>query len=89
MQNNLRRVSQKYLYDEVQHNQIRASHILEYSWTLYIDIFAVKMEISLKKRICFTWMGRLWYPSNSKPAFAEKKTYKNVLILDCFSAAWK
>ena len=51
VQNNLIRASQKYLYDEVQNNQIRASHILEYSWTLYIDIFAVKMEISLKKRI--------------------------------------
>ena len=47
----LKKLKNQFLYDGVQKVVIRTCHIIECSCTLYIDIFTVEMEVSLKKKI--------------------------------------
>ena len=66
--------------------------ILEYSCTLYIDIFTVEMEVSLKKRIAsrgwHVYCKTVWKdPRKGEPLFAEKETDQNALISDGFLVA--
>ena len=60
----------------------------------YILIFAVEMDVSLKKRTASSrWhvFGKtVWkYTKKGKPLFAKKESDQNTLITERFSVAWK